>query len=145
MRVWLQKQKKKEEAKAAVQAATPPVEVTPAAPEVQPVSEGAEKPVDSVEEPPQAENGVAEEAAGSAGNAEETGQRAGSASAHPNEVGFQCLFLCFRIGVLESYSKKKRKRKEQAEENPFLEECKLVATRANDRQLSLLYLSRSLT
>jgi hypothetical protein len=111
MRVWLQKQKKKEEAKAAAQAATPPVEVTPAAPEVQPVSEGAEKPVDSVEEPPQAENGVAEEAAGSAGNAEETGQRAGSASAHPNEVGFQCLFLCFRIGVLESYSKERGKEK----------------------------------
>jgi hypothetical protein len=50
LRVWLQKQKKKDEAKAAAQAATPPVEVTPAAPEVQPVGDGAEQPVESVEE-----------------------------------------------------------------------------------------------
>ncbi|RYN65086.1 hypothetical protein AA0118_g3440 [Alternaria tenuissima] len=85
MRVWLQKQKKKEEAKAAAQAATPPVEVTPAAPEVQPVGDGAEKPVDSVEDTLKAEDGVAEQAAGSAENAEEAGKRAGSASAQPNE------------------------------------------------------------
>ncbi|CAG5178485.1 uncharacterized protein ALTATR162_LOCUS8724 [Alternaria atra] len=85
MRVWLQKQKKKEEAKAAAQAATPPVEVTPAASEVQPVGDGAEKPVDSVEDTPKAEDNAAEQAAGSAENAEEAGQRAGSASAQPNE------------------------------------------------------------
>ncbi|RAR03017.1 homoserine O-acetyltransferase [Stemphylium lycopersici] len=85
MRVWLQKQKKKEEAKAAAQAATPPVEVTPTAPEVQPIGEGIDKPVDSVEEPPKAEDVAAEEAAGSTEKAEEAGQRAGSVSAQPNE------------------------------------------------------------
>ena len=73
MRVWLQKQKKKEEAKAAAQAATPPVDVTPAASEVQPVGDGAEKPVDSVEDTPKAEDNAAEQAAGSAENAEEAG------------------------------------------------------------------------
>ncbi|EFQ95177.1 hypothetical protein PTT_06899 [Pyrenophora teres f. teres 0-1] len=85
MRVWLQKQKKKEEAKAVAKAATPPVEVTPAAPEVQPVAGGIEKPVDSIEETPKAENGAVEQAAGSADNAENASQRAGSASVHPNE------------------------------------------------------------
>ncbi|KAI4605480.1 hypothetical protein J4E80_010541 [Alternaria sp. BMP 0032] len=85
MRVWLQKQKKKEEAKAAAQAATPPVEVTPAAPEVLPVGDGAEKPVDSVEDAHKAEGGAAERAAGSAEAPEEAGQRAGSAAAQPKE------------------------------------------------------------
>lgn len=109
MRVWLQKQKKKEEAKAAAQAATPPIEVTPAAPEVQPIGEGTDKPVDSVEEPPKAEDVAAEEAAGSTENAEEAGQRAGSASAQPNEVGLQCSFLQFLVGMLESYNKTEEK------------------------------------
>ncbi|KAF2027991.1 hypothetical protein EK21DRAFT_102190 [Setomelanomma holmii] len=54
MRVWLQKQKKKEGAKAA--AAPPiPVEATPAAPEVQPVGDAADRPIESVEEAPKAE------------------------------------------------------------------------------------------
>ncbi|KAF1937405.1 hypothetical protein EJ02DRAFT_385705 [Clathrospora elynae] len=85
MRSWLQKQKKKEEAKAAAQPATPPVEVTPAAPEVQPVADGAERPVDSVEETPKADDVPVEEAAGSAEITGDAGQRAGSASAQPHE------------------------------------------------------------
>ncbi|KAF1834918.1 hypothetical protein BDW02DRAFT_568608 [Decorospora gaudefroyi] len=85
MRVWLQKQKKKEEAKAAAQAATPPAEVTPAAPEVQPVGDGAEQPVDSVEEAPKAENGPAEPTAVSTGDAGDTEPRAASASVQPND------------------------------------------------------------
>ena len=93
MRVWLQKQKKKEEAKAAAQAATPPVEVTPAAPEVQPVGDGAEKPVDSVEDTLKAEDGVAEQAAGSAENA----------------VGSQCLSFRFHLDLLVLYNEKKKK------------------------------------
>jgi hypothetical protein len=109
MRVWLQKQKKKEEAKAAAQAATPPVEVTPAAPEVQPVGDGAEKPVDSVEDTLKAEDGVAEQAAGSAENAEEAGKRAGSASAQLNEVGSQCLSFRFHLDLLVLYNEKKKK------------------------------------
>jgi hypothetical protein len=108
MRVWLQKQKKKEEAKAAAQAATPPVEVTPAAPEVQPVGDGAEKPVDSVEDTPKAEGGVAEQAANFAENAEEAGQRAGSVSAQPNEVGSQCLSYRSYTGLLVLYNEKKK-------------------------------------
>lgn len=134
MRVWLQKQKKKEEAKAAAQAATPPVDVTPAASEVQPVGDGAEKPVDSVEDTPKAEDNAAEQAAGSAENAEEAGQRAGSASAQPNEVGFQCLFALTWVCC---YCTMKRRRK-QAKERPsgFDELQNMVATRANDMMLS---------
>ena len=113
MRVWLQKQKKKEEAKAVAQAATPPVEVTPAAPEVQPVAGGTEKPVDSIEETPKAENGAVEQAADSAGNAEDAGQRAGSASVHLNEVGFQYLLQMSRIGMLKSYNVRKREEHKQ--------------------------------
>lgn len=137
MRVWLQKQKKKEEAKAAAQASTPPVEATPAAPEVQPVSDGVGKPVESVEEPPKAESGIAGEAAGSAGNAEETAQRAGSASAQPNEVGFQCLVLCSGVGMLGSYSKETGKEQKTLKRSHFLKNARIVATRANDHKVSL--------
>jgi hypothetical protein len=109
MRVWLQKQKKKEEAKAAVQAATPPAEVTPAAPEVQPLGDGVEKPVDSVEDVPKAEDGAPEQAAGSAETAEEAEQRAASTSAQPNEVGFEWLSFRSRAGMLVLYNGKKKK------------------------------------
>lgn len=145
MRVWLQKQKKKEENKAATKPATPPVEVTPAAPEVQPVGEGAEKPVDSVEEPSKAENGVAEEVAGSAENAEESGQRAGSASAQPNEVGTQCLSFCSRVSMLDSYDKERGKEEKKPKRRHVSKNAKLVAMRANDHEVSLLYLLLSLT
>jgi hypothetical protein len=109
MRVWLQKQKKKEEAKAAAQPATPPVEVTPVAPEVQPVGDGAEKPVDSVEDTPTAEDGAAEQTTGPGETAEDAGQRAGSASVQPNEVGSQCLSFRSYTGMLVLYNEKKKK------------------------------------
>ncbi|KAF2846452.1 hypothetical protein T440DRAFT_521815 [Plenodomus tracheiphilus IPT5] len=87
MRVWLQKQKKKEDAKAAqVTTAALPVEVTAVAPEVQPVGEPAEKPVESVEEAPVAQDFTAPPVAGAASDAEDAGRRAGSASAQPNET-----------------------------------------------------------
>lgn len=114
MRVWLQKQKKKEEAKAAAQAATPPVEVTPAAPEVLPVGDGAEQPVDSVEDAHKAEGGAAEQAAGSAEAPEEAGQRAGSAAAQPKEVGCESLSFrsCASMRVLYNQKKKKPSRRD---------------------------------
>jgi hypothetical protein len=130
LRVWLQKQKKKDEAKAAAQAATPPVEVTPAAPEVQPVGDGAEQPVESVEETPKAEDGPAEEAtAGSAETAGDAEEHAGSASAQPNEVGFRCCSLLSHVDILSSFEKKHQR----ADENECLKAMKNIAvTRAND-------------
>lgn len=90
MRIWLQKQKKKEEAKAAAQAATPVVETTPAATEAPSEVESADKPIDSVEEAPVTGSVVAEPAAA----ATDTGdgeKRTVSASAQPNEVGLRFL------------------------------------------------------
>lgn len=86
MRVWLQKQKKKEEAKAASQAPPTPVETTPAAPEVQPVGgDAADRPVESIEETPKPEGAGGEpNAEENSGNADD---RTGSATAQPNEVG----------------------------------------------------------
>jgi hypothetical protein len=110
MRVWLQKQKKKEEAKAAAQAATPPVEVTPAAPEVLPVGDGTEQPVDSIEDAHKAEGGAAEQAAGSAEAPEEAGQRAGSAAAQPKEVGCECLSFHSLASMRVLYNQKKKKK-----------------------------------
>ena len=49
MRIWLQKQKKKEETKAASEAATPAVEPAQVSSEVQSATDAADKPVDSVE------------------------------------------------------------------------------------------------
>lgn len=84
MRVWLQKQKKKEEAKAAAQAATPVPETTPAATEAPSEVEGADKPIDSVEE--EAVTGdVPAETVAVAGDGQ---LRKVSISAQPNEVGF---------------------------------------------------------
>jgi hypothetical protein len=85
MRVWLQKQKKKEEAKVAAQATPASVETAPAAPEVQPVGEVADKPVESVEETPNAEGINGEETA--VENGGDAVPRAGSAASQPNEVG----------------------------------------------------------
>jgi hypothetical protein len=88
MRVWLQKQKKKEEAKAASQAPPTPVETTPAAPEVQPVGGAAEQPVESIEEMPRAEVAAGEQAPLESGG--DADKRAGSVSLQPHEVGL-CL------------------------------------------------------
>jgi hypothetical protein len=90
MRVWLQKQKKKEEAKLAAQTETLPVEATPAAPEVPPASDTAEEFVASVEETPNAGSAGIEQTA--AENAAVAGQRAVSAAQQPNEVGLS-LFI----------------------------------------------------
>ncbi|KAF2624659.1 hypothetical protein BU25DRAFT_413205 [Macroventuria anomochaeta] len=84
MRIWLQKQKKKEEAKAAAQAATPVPETTPAATEAPSEVEGADKPIDSVEEAPATDDAPAEGTA----TATTTGDgelRTFSASAQPIE------------------------------------------------------------
>lgn len=86
MRIWLQKQKKKEEAKAAAQAATHVPETTPAATEAPSEVEGADKPVNSVEEAPATGEASTEPTAveTDAGDGE---VRTVSASAQPNEVG----------------------------------------------------------
>lgn len=81
MRVWLQKQKKKEEAKVAAQAAASAVDSTPAAPFE---GEGADKPIASVEEVT-APGDASAETATEAGDAQ---PRTVSVSAQPNEVGF---------------------------------------------------------
>lgn len=83
IRIWLQKQKKKEE-KAATQAPATPVEATPAAPEVQPPSDAADRPVDSIEEASKVE-GIRDDQA-TAENSRDVDERAGSA-VQPNEVG----------------------------------------------------------
>jgi hypothetical protein len=98
MRVWLQKQKKKEEAKAAAQAPPAAVETTPAAPEVQPVGEAADKPVESIEETPNAEGNNGEETAVESGA--DAIQTAGSAAPQPNEVG---LYLSASSTGLRGY------------------------------------------
>ena len=101
MRVWLQKQKKKEDAKAAAQA-------TPAPPESPVVTEAqaqlaahvADKPVDSVEELPQAEGSIAEETV-----VEGAGDADKLADATANEVGL-CLSFPFshlRACLLRSF------------------------------------------
>lgn len=92
MRVWLQKQKKKEEAKAAAQATTPVAEATPAATEAPSEVEGADKPVDSVEEATVPGDAPTESATGTT-EAVDGEPRAVSASAQPNEVGFHPSFF----------------------------------------------------
>lgn len=88
MRVWLQKQKKKEGAKVAAQAETTPVEATPVAPEVQPANDTANKPVTSIEETSHAGGADIEQTA--AENATVANQHAVSGAQQLNEVG---LFL----------------------------------------------------
>ena len=129
MRVWLQKQKKKEEAKAAAPVATPPAKVTPATPEVQPVGDGTEKPVESVEETPKAEDGSAEQVAGATENAGDAEQRAGSASVQPKEVGFRCFSFSSHVGILVL----DRKKTGLGGKNECLKAINNIAvTRAND-------------
>ncbi|KAF3041044.1 hypothetical protein E8E11_006794 [Didymella keratinophila] len=84
MRVWLQKQKKKEEAKTAAQAATPVAETTPAATEAPSEVEGADKPVHSVEEAT-APGDAPAECATTATEAVDSEPRAVSASVQPNK------------------------------------------------------------
>ncbi|CAO2651487.1 Nn.00g040570.m01.CDS01 [Neocucurbitaria sp. VM-36] len=85
MRVWLEKRKKKEEAKAAAQAATPPGDGTPAARDVQPVGHVVDKSAESVDEVSKVEHVPFEPGSVTADNAGHVAERAGSASAQPNE------------------------------------------------------------
>ncbi|KAL5115382.1 hypothetical protein ACEQ8H_006758 [Pleosporales sp. CAS-2024a] len=82
IRVWLQKQKKKEE-KAATQASATSLETTPAAPEVQPPGDAADKPVDSIEGLSKAED--AGDGHVGTENSKDAAECAGSVVAHPNE------------------------------------------------------------
>lgn len=102
MRVWLQKQKKKEEAKVAAQIATPPVEATPTAPEVQAVGASTEKPVESVEEIHNAESATAESAPGTTESTAERVERADSSSARLDEVGLECFISVSCAGTSEA-------------------------------------------
>ena len=86
MRVWLQKQKKKEEAKAVSQVATPVVEATPAPSEVQPAGDAAEKSAEGLEGAPKSEGTPADEVVAAADDAGQTLQRVGSTASQPNEV-----------------------------------------------------------
>lgn len=107
MRVWLQKQKKKEEAKAAAQAATPAPETTPAATEVPSEAEGPDKPIDSVEEVPVTADAPAEPAAvAAAADAGEGHLRTGSVSAQPNEVGSLISPSATRVSVCTFHKNK---------------------------------------
>ncbi|KAJ4356530.1 uncharacterized protein N0V89_004564 [Didymosphaeria variabile] len=64
MRVWLQKQKKKEELKAASEVPpTPAVEPTPAPSEAQLPNDSSDKPVESIEEAPRTEHGGVDQSA----------------------------------------------------------------------------------
>ncbi|KAF1927459.1 uncharacterized protein M421DRAFT_421872 [Didymella exigua CBS 183.55] len=111
MRVWLQKQKKKEEAKAAAQAATPVAEATPAAIEAPSEVEGADKPIDSVEEVT-ASGDVPAESAVTAAEGGDARPRTVSASAQPNEVGLHLPLIATRVSVCKrfKYTETKLKR-----------------------------------
>jgi hypothetical protein len=102
MRVWLQKQKKKEEAKAAAQAAAPAAEATAAATEAPSEVEGADKPIDSVEEAAASRDAPAEFAATTTEATEEE-PRAVSASVRPNEVGLHLSFIATRARANNLY------------------------------------------
>lgn len=91
MRVWLQKQKKKEE-KATTAVATPPVDTTPAPAEASQANDATEKPVESVESAHTRDSDGAQAVANDVGDAD---QRAKSASATKEEVG-----LIFPISVV---------------------------------------------
>jgi hypothetical protein len=127
MRVWLQKQKKKEEAKAATQVPPTPVEPTPVAPEVQPVGDVVDKPVESVEEAPKAE-GVHDEqiTVESGGDAD---QRSGSDASQLNEVGL-CLSASF--SSLRTCQSRKQDCDEVASSVCLARINMIVAARASD-------------
>jgi hypothetical protein len=93
MRIWLQKQKKKEEAKAAAQATPAPVETTPPVAETQSTGDAADQPMESIEDTTKAEVVGGEEAAGDKAN--EASHPTGSAAPQTIEVGLRhsALFL----------------------------------------------------
>ncbi|KAF2794631.1 hypothetical protein K505DRAFT_374492 [Melanomma pulvis-pyrius CBS 109.77] len=84
MRVWLQKQRKKEDAKATPKATTPPADVVLEATVAQAAGDAADRPVESIEKATRPED-FADNDATIAGDDGETAQRAGSTAAQPNE------------------------------------------------------------
>lgn len=58
LRRWLLTRKKKEEAKAAAEAAVPAVDTMPTSGEVQPPADASDRPIQSVEDAPQNADGV---------------------------------------------------------------------------------------
>lgn len=93
MRTWVTKQKKKDETKAASQAATPAVDAAPAPSEVQASTEAIEKTADHAEDLSKGEAGAAE--LGPADDGGDANPRSGSAAAQPQEVS-QSLHGCRR-------------------------------------------------
>jgi hypothetical protein len=136
MRVWLQKQKKKEEAKAASQAPPTPVETTPAAPEVQPVGDAADRPVESIEETPQAEGAAGEQTPLENGGDADTRAGSVSVSVQPNEVG-----LCLSALLSPSRTNELWKQgQNQAVSSLCLAKMNMiVAARASDRGVHLAF------
>lgn len=126
-RVWLQKQKKKEE-KAATQAPATPVETTPAAPEVQPVGDAADKPVESIEETSKAEGAGDDQPATE--NSGDAGERVGSAAVQPNEVG---LYLSAPSSLSHTHELSKQDQEQGASSLCLARMNMIVAARASDR------------
>ncbi|KAF2714598.1 hypothetical protein K504DRAFT_496520 [Pleomassaria siparia CBS 279.74] len=85
MRTWLQKQKKKEDAKAASKAATPPAEETPEVAGAQSAAEAADRPIESIESATRPEDFASNESTGVGEDGAEPAQRSGSTTSQPNE------------------------------------------------------------
>ena len=83
MRAWLQKQKKKDDAKAAAQATTPTVEATPAPSDVLLVDHVKEQTTENADQAPQSEETSTVPAAD---QLESHPQQAGSEASQPHEV-----------------------------------------------------------
>lgn len=98
MRVWLQKQRKKEEAKVTAQTATPAPEANSPATGGPVLAEGADKPLDSVEVAATAGDASFESAAAPT-DAEDGTLRTVSASAQPKEVGSRFSFHATNTGM----------------------------------------------
>jgi hypothetical protein len=136
MRVWLQKQKKKEEAKAASQAPPTPVETTPAATEVQPVGDAADKPVESIEEMPEADGAAGEQDA--VENTGDADKRTGSVSVsvQPNEVG---LSLSALLSPLHTDELEERGQNQAVSSLCLAKMNMIVAARASDHGVHLTF------
>ncbi len=87
MRVWLEKRKKKEEAKVATQAPTTPVEAAPLSAGGMSVSEAQGKPVESIEESSKVEAGSVDNAPIVMQATQDPVEGAASTSGQLNEVG----------------------------------------------------------
>jgi zinc finger CCCH domain-containing protein 13 len=93
MRAWLQKQKKKEEAKNASQAAVTPVAATPVPAETQQPTDAADEPVQSVESVSRGEGAADEQAVAAAEDQGDASAPVGTAVAPSKEVSSLNSFL----------------------------------------------------